>query len=145
MKSETLRYGEGKKKRKKEREEKREENTFRFDWSGKRLHDRCELETKPFLVRDNTNPGRHCAIKETGIEHRLPFTLSLSLALSPRPRSTVLQAGLPSANAQKWPGPGFWGPASRKILITKYDIMGASPAKHNTMFIQRINRCYEHT
>lgn len=85
MKSETLRYGEGKKKRKKEREEKREENTFRFDWSGKRLHDRCELETKPFLVRDNTNPGRHCAIKETGIEHRLPFTLSLSRSLSPSP------------------------------------------------------------
>lgn len=34
------------------------------------------------------------------------------------------------------------GPASRKILITKYDIMGASPAKYNTMFMQRINRCY---
>lgn len=30
---------------------------------------------------------------------------------------------------------------SRKILITKYDIIETSLAKHNTMFMQRINQC----
>lgn len=114
---------------------------------------------------DNTNPGRHCAIKETGIERRLRlfrslptlFSSNLSFSLylnaSLRRSTTSRFARSPALQAtgqvylrrvHKSAPIQLLGPTSRKILITKYDIMGASPAKYNTMFMQRINRCYEH-
>lgn len=95
--------------------------------------------------------GGYRTIEKTGIARSPSFrsrcavsssllSLSLSpfpLALSPTGRVSLRSSTHKSGRYQ------LLGPSSQKILITKYDIIGASPAKYNTMFMQRIKRCCE--
>lgn len=75
----------------------------------------------PSSRRDNKNPWA-LYDKETGIPEA--FSVSASFVCLRYKSAPYL---LP-------------GQASQKILITKYDIMGASPVKYNTMFMHWINQ-----
>lgn len=124
---------------------------------GLRIADkRCTNDSRGFgdvfrtRLRIMKIPGGYRAIKKTGIVRSLSFSListSLFAALLPLCFfRSFSHYGAASRSSTHKSGPyQLLGPSSQKILITKYDIMGASPAKYNTMFMQRIKRCCEIT